>query len=601
MVVNQKLLKKFLSEADETVTGDKSAHQAATADIAIDRVKQRMAGMGASVNTDALKGVNTLEQLSIEPFKFNFLLQVPDGEQDLTLPKPIEFDTICKVVNDDPFTIQVKDDNGSVFSMMFDSDELVTNLPGSSKSIKAISVEKFYNIIGDSQLVDILKSEDDGNESVNDYKEGDDITFKTDDGKDGNGKISKIDGETYLIVDKKGGKITINKKNITGKSGEEKNNQEGIDKNANYYNGKDIKEVNIKLENLKNTVNTFSVIKNYKDDPEFQKIFLDSFIDGTKSIKINKKPLLITLKDLRSNGLIEVTSMSGTKRRYLKIKLELTNFMNSLFSLFANLAKNGKGSYTFELIKDFYKQLFFIATKGKAHISDEKTRQQLWKKLIGTFNNFLKSFSKLKEFTKGGKEMKGKNVNVNQQAKATESTTTVESFINDISKYIITEEEKDNTKGLNGKIYVKSITLGPKAKVKRGEDVNSYGRSSGSDSDSGGNILLTKDIKGDVEVLGKLYDISVGDDGAIEKIIKTFVNYDFKNANMIIKQSEKKNGSIIIKPQGADDTKGALVVTPIKPNPNWFKGPIEVNINKNAYEYQGTKPFSGKLLLEPRK
>ena len=41
----------------------------------------------------------------------------------------------------------------------------------------------------------------------------------------------------------------------------------------------------INLKDLKIESETFKVISKYKDDPEFQKIFLDSFISGTKGIK----------------------------------------------------------------------------------------------------------------------------------------------------------------------------------------------------------------------------------------------------------------------------------------------------------------------------
>jgi hypothetical protein len=70
---------------------------------------------------------------------------------------------------------------------------------------------------------------------------------------------------------------------------------------------------------------------------------------------------------------------------------------------------------------------------------------------------------------------------------------------------------------------------------------------------------------------------------------------------MVVKQSMSKPGSIIIKPQGSDDNEGALILTPEKENPNWFGGPLKVTIDKNAYNHKGEKPFTGKILLEPRK
>ena len=595
------IIRQTLYEADESVTGDDRAHQAATADLAVDRVKERMAGMGARPDLAALRGVTTIEQLSVEPFKYNFLLQVKDKAQELTIPKPIEFNTLARVnsvdnglvlelkteddtnfnVKNGKGEISVKIPGGSIFKINFDADELVTNLPGTKKGIQAIATGddggkgKFYNIGIFDDFIKLL------NTGVSESENGEE------DGEEEEGK---------------------------DEDGEKKEN--GGNGKGNYYNGKDIKEANQKLTNLKEKANFFSVIKQYQTDEDFQKIFLDAIINTTKSIKINKKPLLVTLKDLKTHGLLEApTSMSGRQRKYLKVKLELQNFMTELFSLFAKVAKSGKNSETYNVIKDFYKQLFIIASKGKSNTSNEQERKLLWKKLIGSFSNFLRSFSKLPEMTKGGKQKgieSGKNINVNNTPKA--SMSTMESFINNIAnnvKLIFEEEEEGEStsleKGkiffgaasdLETKIYSKSIILGPKAKAKRGEDVSKFSKGG---SGGGTGSLFTKEIKKEVPVSGKIYDIKEGDDDVIKPIIKTFVNSDFKSDRMIIKQSMTLPGSIIIKPQGSDDNDGALVVTPIKSNPNWFKGPIEVKINKNAYAYKGTTPFTGKLMLQPRK
>lgn len=188
---------------------------------------------------------------------------------------------------------------------------------------------------------------------------------------------------------------------------------------GNFYNGPDIDDVNKELYDLKTESEAFKVISKYKDDPEFQKILLDSFISGTKSIKMNQKPITDTLRDLRKNGLLEAKNeegewvspeMSGRKRNYLKLKLGLQKFVNQLFKLFAKLHKSGKNSITYKIIKKFYKQLFFIITKGQANISDQKTRNKLWKDLLGNFSDLLKGLSTSKEFIRGkGKSRQNEN------------------------------------------------------------------------------------------------------------------------------------------------------------------------------------------------
>jgi hypothetical protein len=428
---------KLLKEAP--VSGDQGAANIAAGKQAVSDVKSRLQKMGI-YDIPELKGVNTVEQLAIEPFKFKFLLQVPDIQEELSLPKPIEFDTLAKVTELEPLTLEIKTEDNSIFKMIFtNEDEIITKLPGTQKPVRALISEdsrkgKFYTISVSNGVVSAIKNEE-GSEEQN-KEEGDN---------------------------------------------EEKGQEGGKEKEPNYYNGKDLKEVNLKLSDIKDKAKFFTIIKQYKDDPDFQKIFLDSIINTTKSIKINQKPLLTTLKDLRSNGLLKAPeAMSGLKRKYLKIKLNLQNFMVEVFSLFAKLAKNGKQSKTFEVIKKFYKELFLIATKGKSQISDEQTRKQLWRKLLGSFSNFLGALSKLSEMTKGGKKPDEgkKEVKVKNMPKATMNT--VEYYINQIANGTIIlkeedgEEEKGGEKSYEGKIYVSRIELGPKAAAKRGEDEKSY-------------------------------------------------------------------------------------------------------------------------------
>ena len=217
-------------------------------------------------------------------------------------------------------------------------------------------------------------------------------------------------GAPVLVKNRPYNIITVGEQDFD--TSEEEEGGGGSDKKSNnFYNGKDIKEVNKELKDIKQKTETFKEIKNYKDDPDFQKIFLDAFISSTRGIKINKKPLIQTLKDLRANNLLEqktkkdssVSSLSTRERKFLKfVKMDLQNFMNNLFKLFAKLSKNGKQSKTYQIIQKFYKELFFIATKGKAEIADKNSRKKLWKKLMGSFSNLLSGLNKSQELVRGG-------------------------------------------------------------------------------------------------------------------------------------------------------------------------------------------------------
>lgn len=208
------------------------------------------------------------------------------------------------------------------------------------------------------------------------------------------GFVHLVMGKPYTIIEiKEGGD--------TEKGGE----------GNNPYRGGDIDEANTILKDLKGETETFKTISQYKDDPEFQRIFLDSFIEANKSIKINNEKLGVTLKKMRSAGLLEEPGMSGLKRKYLNLKLSLQKFMNNLFKLFGKLHKNGRESNLYKIIKQFYKDLFFIVRQGSANISDEKTRKMLWKKLLGSFSNVLSGLKKSSEFIKSKYKGTGKETN----------------------------------------------------------------------------------------------------------------------------------------------------------------------------------------------
>lgn len=634
------IIRQTLYEADESVTGDDRAHQAATADLAVDRVKDRMAGMGARPDLAALRGVTTIEQLSVEPFKYNFLLQVKDKAQELTIPKPIDFHTLARVhsvdnglvlelkteddtnfnVKNDKGEISVKIPGGSIFKIHFDANELVTNLPGTKKGIQAIATGddggkgKFYNIGIFDDFIKLLNTgvseSENGEEETpcEKLKVGDKVIYKgkrhivrkvnTDEIKEGLVQIQLSDDEQVVGNKRPLFAVDCGAVEVGESEGEEK---KGGEESNNNYSGDDIDDVNNNFNGLKQKAKYFTKINKYKGNSKFKELFFNSLV-GSKSIKVNGEPLLKTLGRMKKGGLLE----AETEKESKIFKANLQNFMNSTYLLFAKLNENGKDSQTYKLIKNFYKELYLLSLKTP--------NSAIYTKVITTFQKFLKFMNELPELSKSESKEKGKKLKTKSQIKATGNTVDnmSEYYINNIANNVklIFEEEGESTsleKGKNlfgnssdleTKIYSKSIILGPKAKAKRGEDVSKFSKGG---SGGGTGSLFTKEIKGEVPVSGKIYDIKEGDDDVIKPIIKTFVNSDFKSDRMIIKQSMTLPGSIIIKPQGSGDNDGALVVTPIKPNPNWFKGPIEVKINKNAYAYKGTTPFTGKLMLQPRK
>lgn len=177
------------SEAE--ITGDKGAANIAAGEDALDRVKGRLQKLGI-YDLPALDGIMTTEQLAIEPFEFDFVLQVPEIQQELSLPKPQNFSTLARVANDSPFILEVKPEDGDKsFTIEFDEKEMTTNLPATRKSIRALKSQtgrgakgKFYNVILSSNLLGVMEKDPDNKDD--EKKEGD----KEKEGK-GEGKVGK--------------------------------------------------------------------------------------------------------------------------------------------------------------------------------------------------------------------------------------------------------------------------------------------------------------------------------------------------------------------------------------------------------------------------
>jgi hypothetical protein len=193
----KKIIKQELKEATVVntkgkVTGDAGATNIAAGEDALGRVEKRLQKLGV-YDVPSLDGIMTVEQLSIEPFEFDFVLQVPEVQQELSLPKPPRFSTLARVVNGSPFILEVKEDGKEeTFTIQFDNNEMVTNLPGTKKGIIALKTEsrsgkgKFYNVILSKDFLKVATNNKGGGEEEVGGKDG----KKGGDGK-GDGKNNK--------------------------------------------------------------------------------------------------------------------------------------------------------------------------------------------------------------------------------------------------------------------------------------------------------------------------------------------------------------------------------------------------------------------------
>ena len=213
ILLNKDKFKTLLKEIDlgvigteEPVSGDQAALDVAKAQGSLEKAKNRL----QSINIYEIPGLDsiyTVDQLSIEPFEFSFLLQVVESDlQDLSLPKPHLFNTIARVVDKKPLTLELKTNQGVLFKMIFPKEEeLITQLPGtkepivgkSNKVIALVSEDngekgKFYTIEFDNakKVIEQAKEEDKEKETEGD-NESDNESGNEGENKEQNSKVNK--------------------------------------------------------------------------------------------------------------------------------------------------------------------------------------------------------------------------------------------------------------------------------------------------------------------------------------------------------------------------------------------------------------------------
>lgn len=367
-----------------------------------------------------------------------------------------------------------------------------------------------------------------------------------------------------------------------GEKSEEKQNDEV--KKGNFYKGKDLDEVNGKLSEIKEKSKFFTIIKNYLDDPDFQRMFLGVIISETDSIKLNGKPILVTLKELKNFGLLdEKIKKKGKNRKLIKFKTNLQNFMSDVFSLFAKVSKNGKESETYSAIKKFYIRLYSIALKGQNNVSEQE-RKNLLKKLTLTFSVFLKTISKLPEMTKGsgGGTQKGKEIKVKNVPKATSST--VEYYINKISDSILNEENEEKE---NKKIEEKTNTT----KIK----INKIGIFADLEEGLEDGNVLNKIENEYVKCVVDLKFDDENDDSIFNKSIKKEIEDGLRRGDFYVRMTQKPKILLIFSKTNKKDNSGAFFTIKgnsikSKRDPKQWKGPVEIgNKAMGAKDFNGSK------------
>jgi hypothetical protein len=121
---------------------------------------------------------------------------------------------------------------------------IITSINAMSDKAKAID---------DKAIADAKASEG----SKVEYKVGDVVKYKRENGEEAQSEIVKIEGDKIFFKDKEGKEFTKDKKEITGKVEGAKKAEEG---------GKDIKSGNAEKENLKKDGPNAGVIKKFQED-----------------------------------------------------------------------------------------------------------------------------------------------------------------------------------------------------------------------------------------------------------------------------------------------------------------------------------------------
>jgi hypothetical protein len=490
----------------QPVSGDQAAHHAARADVTIDRIKDNLRSMG--INAASLDDQDTIDYYkALKKFPFSFSLDKPidnyfDGnnqnikgkaevDQDSTAENFIIYFTVTEDVDSEDESYKKEEKK---YKILFSPKTLQKNLLSTKINLPMLLKGKIYDVkiteaeasIGDipTDSEENSDQEEINNDNSTNTNVGDDKTETNTDNKEG-GK----DSTQYVKLGKD-----------------------------------DLKDLNEKINNLQKSANTIKQLKltNYSDNKNFRDALLLNLIRSKiTNIKINGEPISVTLKKLKENGLLEAPTRSReiNKKDQLPVGWEnqMSSFFSNVFTTFVKLNKCCKNTPTYTEIKKFFKLLFLIVKEGQANYSDEKKREQLYKKLVGTIVNFSSALAKTRiEFSN-----KSKN----------ESTTSLFSIIQEM--VFEAEEESDV---YDRKLKILSV---PNFAYERDDDDDEVSGSGKKTNVPKGESLATSN--------SKISNIKgTGASSWTSDNIETFLNNEFKSNRVLVKKSISKKDTLIL-------------------------------------------------------
>ena len=502
----------------QAVTGDQAAHSAARAEVTIDRIKDNLRSMG--INAPSLDEQDTIDYYkALKKFPFSFSLGEPipgyfggqgkdirgkaEVDEKSTPDNFIMYFTISEDV-DSESEVYNKEEN--VYKILFSPKTLQKNLLGTKINLPMLLKGKIY---------DVRISEVSG------------IGGQSGEGGQGEGDQSGEGGQG------EGGQ---------GEGGQGEGGQgEGRKENTQYVKLKkeELNELNGLTDKLTNSANRLRSLKlsKFSDNKNFRDALLLNLIRSKMTnIKVNGEPISVNLKKLKDNGLLEAPLRSRDVNQKQQLpqgwENQMSTFFENLFKVFARLNRCCKSNPTYIQIKKFFKLLFLIVKEGQANYSDEKKREQLFKKLIGTITNFINSISKSNlKFTNSTKS-ENKNVLYN--------------LINEIISESIINEEGDESQGEEeGKPYydrkLKIVSV-PNFAYEREDDEE--GTSGSKPKGSKGNVPKGESLASNSSKITNIRGTGAGTWSSDN--IQAVLNNEFKANRVLVKKSISKKDTLIL-------------------------------------------------------
>jgi len=142
----------------DSVTGDNSAAARATADLAIDKIKQGLRDLGVSAND--IDDIYTMDMLKAKAFDISFKLRIKneftDFDEKVYVPSDSIYNLRAKVnegesKSKNTLVLDIKDNKISKI-IFLEPKQLITNLTQTNKSVKALADGKDYDV---SLVVDL--------------------------------------------------------------------------------------------------------------------------------------------------------------------------------------------------------------------------------------------------------------------------------------------------------------------------------------------------------------------------------------------------------------------------------------------------------------